>query len=96
MILTAETRVSAPRAREFHRFHSTGNGCSPTAMSIHEGIMVAAPRCPHFVQRRFRRSMSLHVSGPHRMTNGTNGSGRRCEQSRLLQSAQNQPGERLS
>jgi hypothetical protein len=54
-----------------------GNGRTPICSSTQDGAMVAAPRCPHLVHRKFRRRTSLEVSGPHLIANGTNGIGRR-------------------
>jgi len=49
---------------------STGNGCHPTCESAQLAQRNVAPFRPHPVQRAHRRSLSLDVFGPHRMTSG--------------------------
>jgi hypothetical protein len=48
----------------------TGNGAKPTIVLDQLGSMSVAPLAPHLEQRADRRSMSLDVSGPQRMTRG--------------------------
>jgi len=56
-----------------------GKGSNPTCMPAQLGCCRTAPFRPHLVQRADRRSMSLDVSGPQRMMNGTNATGVRCK-----------------
>ncbi len=62
-------RTFAPEQPQPHHV-VTGNGCQPIAASAQLARRGVAPLRPHAVQRAQRRSLSLDVSGPHRMTSG--------------------------
>jgi hypothetical protein len=48
----------------------TGQGAKLICSPIKPGCCSVAPLVPHFVQRAQRRSLSLDVSGPHRIISG--------------------------
>jgi hypothetical protein len=56
-------------------YRSTGNGKKPTSAPPQLGRCIVAPLWPHAVQRAQRRSLSLDVSAPHRITATAQASG---------------------